>query len=497
MQYWLKKGFAIMFTLRRLASFVSVSIVCICACKAGTQAPTSLTTINGQQGGRIVYSSVSGAATQPAAMAKMLNTVQNNCGEKPQIGNVIQFKGTNSVGVFFTVIDHPEGNMPLDGLVIATATGPNQVETAMIYDQAARFSKTANPLLQQLFSVWHPGSQAAASSSAVGGNSASGGKGTASAAPLQKVTLPDNTASVGVPAGWKVDPGCAGGTISLTGPHGEVIDLSLGLTAVDPTNRFVQQSQRSGSRNAFQGKFISYPSNVDLAKAFPEIFDQIRRMAGAPGSANIQITHAEQIPAQQGQRCVHISGHSNPNGQGSNEIDSLLCATPPGPDGMYGFTLFHSAIPVAYADQERATALAIIASFQQNKTLLQAKVTAATAPVIAAMNKQIESQAAQAINNIHQIGANTTARINESEKEHDAQNSAWDASQVNNARNGQGFNNYILDQSVVEDNNKGGNGTVGHSTVSNSLAQALVKANPNRFSTVDTPNYWQGTDFHP
>ena len=67
----------------------------------------------------------------------MLKTVHTNCGEKPQIGNVFQFTGTNSVGVFFTVTDHPEGNIPLAGMVIATVTGPNQVEAAMIYDRAS------------------------------------------------------------------------------------------------------------------------------------------------------------------------------------------------------------------------------------------------------------------------------------------------------------------------------------------------------------------------
>jgi regulator of protease activity HflC (stomatin/prohibitin superfamily) len=77
----------------------------------------------------------------------------------------------------------------------------------------------------------------------------------------------------------------------------------------------------------------------------------------------------------------------------------------------------------------------------------------------------------------------------------DAQHADWNAGQINNSRNGQGFSNYILDQSVVQDNNMY-NGAIGHATVSNSFADALVKADPNRFELVDTPNYWLGTDFH-
>jgi hypothetical protein len=36
---------------------------------------------------------------------------------------------------------------------------------------------------------------------------------------------------------------------------------------------------------------------------------------------------------------------------------------------------------------------------------------------------------------------------------------------------------------------------VGHGTVWNSTADALVKANPNRYEIVDNPNFWKGNDF--
>jgi hypothetical protein len=40
-----------------------------------------------------------------------------------------------------------------------------------------------------------------------------------------------------------------------------------------------------------------------------------------------------------------------------------------------------------------------------------------------------------------------------------------------------------------------GNGTVGHGTVWNSTAEALVKSNPNRYEMVNTPGYWNGVDY--
>jgi hypothetical protein len=53
-----------------------------------------------------------------------------------------------------------------------------------------------------------------------------------------------------------------------------------------------------------------------------------------------------------------------------------------------------------------------------------------------------------------------------------------------------GFNSYLLNQSVIENYDKDGKGTAW-----NAVADALVKAEPNRFEYVDTPNFWQGLDY--
>ena len=53
-----------MHALRRFSAILSLSVVCLFACKAGTQAPTPLTTINAPQGGRIVYGLLNGTTTQ-------------------------------------------------------------------------------------------------------------------------------------------------------------------------------------------------------------------------------------------------------------------------------------------------------------------------------------------------------------------------------------------------------------------------------------------------
>jgi len=69
------------------------------------------------------------------------------------------------------------------------------------------------------------------------------------------------------------------------------------------------------------------------------------------------------------------------------------------------------------------------------------------------------------------------------------------ARQNANSRNIQGFSNYLLDQTVIQDINTYGNGAVGHGTVWNSTADALVKSNPDRYEIVNTPGYWNGVDY--
>jgi len=76
-------------------------------------AQTPLTTLQGTQGGMIVYGLVDGATTPAMAMARILHNVQNNSGDKPQVGRVFRVRGSNSDAVFFTVTNHAQGNQPV------------------------------------------------------------------------------------------------------------------------------------------------------------------------------------------------------------------------------------------------------------------------------------------------------------------------------------------------------------------------------------------------
>ena len=105
-------------------------------------------------------------------------------------------------------------------------------------------------------------------------------------------------------------------------------------------------------------------------------------------------------------------------------------------------------------------------------------------------DQQILAAAQARVNQIKQIGANATARMNATEAANDAQHASWNAGQTANAQNGQGFSNYLLDQSVVQNNATGA-----HGTLWNNAAEGLVQSNPNKYSYVSNPNLIPGTDY--
>lgn len=440
----------------RIFTFLVLSLFFLPVCAQIGWAQTPLKSANAPQGGKIFYGVMDGAHTQAAAIGKMLRIMHNNCGEKPQVGKVFRVRGTNSNAVFFTVVNHPGGNKQLAGMVIAAQSGSQRVEAALVLDEASRFDSTVNPMIQQLLSEWHPGEEAT-SGSAGSGHSAG-------PATLHRVAASDNTASVGVPDGWQAKG--KEGTMMISGPHGEEVGLDLVRRAVDSGAYGQRQLQGAGN--------IVCPYNVDLTRAFPNIFQQYWRLNGA-NPTGLQIDHAELTPGSPGLRCVHATGHVTLVANFPQEMNAVLCTGARLSTGSYLVMLSVAFIPTTLADQERATAGAILASFQVNQAALQGQVAAMSAPMIGV---------------IHQIGRDATARYEANDRATTAQHRAFDADQDIKARNSQGFSNYLLDQTVIQDNKLDAHGTVWNST-----ANALVKADPNRFEIVDTPNYWKGIDY--
>jgi hypothetical protein len=382
-------------------------------------------------------------------------------------------------------------------MVIAAQTAPSQMEAAVLADTATSFAQTANPMMQQLYAAWHPdqgpmagtaGGSAAGAGSAV----ASSGSAPASNVPLHQVAAPDNSASLSVPNGWTVDPNSSRGAIIVRGPNGEQMGLEMNRGGIDPTNAF---RARSDARGQLEGPgTVVYAFRGDLTKEFVNVF-QAWRKAGGQGPAKIQVDTIQQMPSSQGIHTVTATGQIDPDGKGMQYFTDMLTVSDPTRDyGSYSVTLCHTMLPLAIADKEKPMLTSIIKTYQpnmqvvngENAQLLQKKQQS---------DQQILQNGQMISNQIRQQGQAAQARFNATEAANDAQHAGYWAQQNTNAKQSAGFSNYLLDQSVVQNNNVGGMGAVGHATVWNTQANAMVQANPNKYEIVNTPNYWQGVDY--
>jgi hypothetical protein len=328
-------------------------------------------------------------------------------------------------------------------------------------------------MLTKLFSVWHPGG--AANSTRSGSTTAPR---SAPVAPLHQVVLPDRSAAVSLPSGWQIlSRVSGGGTIVALGPNKELVQLNASYLAFDPYNRAVQQGrqlnqQYGGGRP--DGK-IYYPYGANLAKTFVDIHHLSSRQQNLP-LTSFNITRVDAVPSSPPQRCVHLSGTATPDQAGGQGVlDVFYCATPPNSSGSWMSSAFITNVPARVADQEHATLSAIEQSFQEDMNVVNREAGEIAAPVIRA---------------IHAYGDSVMKQNAETNALYDRQNRDWEHRQDDQDKRNQNFSNYLLDQTVIQDNDNNAHGTVWNST-----ADALIHSNPNRFEYVDTPNFWKGIDY--
>jgi hypothetical protein len=507
-----KEAAVMMHGIRRFSTYLLLSILAIGFQAALAQA--RLQNIQSSQGGTIVYGSVDGVSTKPAALVAMLRMVHQTCAERPQVAQVFKVPGGDAVGLFFTVVNRAQGGNHVGGMIVAAASGPQQVEVAMIANTIDRFNAAMSPMLRELFGAWHPSGLPAASTYAstahttadanpapvstaktgLAGASAKSVKDVpvdgghyAPAAKLHTVSASDNSVSIGIPDGWQLDSQSAGGAVRVLGPQGETIGLNMTRTAIDPTSPGQRQLQRYGVRGAAPG-VMSYPFRGDMVHSFPALFQEWRRAGGMP-SAELQIDKIDQVDAQQGEHCAQVDGHLDPHGN-EMHMSSMMCAFDPGQAGFYIVVFNNALIPTTVFDKDHLTAVAMIETFKLNMEVINQQMAAA-AQQKEQNDRMIMQNAQQQVDRIHAIGAQATARYNANQAANDAQHASYWAQQDSNARNGQGFSNYQRDQTVVRD----AQDPNVHATVSNQTAGWMQQAFPNRVEEVPASQYIAGQDY--
>jgi hypothetical protein len=433
--------------------------------------------IAGPQGGAILYGTVDGANTPPAAMGFILKQMHQSYGERPVVGRVFKVKGTNSDAVFFTLTPHVATMKPVAGMLIVS-NAPGHVEAALLSDESWRFGKSINPMLQTLFQNWQPGGKAVQASGR-GGPTAGRSEAEASgpAAPLHPFRLQDGSAMVMLAAGWQVAPQSGGGTILASGPNGEELALGFPYLAHDPRSAQTQQMMRFGQsaagRNTAYAHNLYAPYGGDLGRTFMDLNQQASRM-GAPAVGAVQVKQSRLLGPNSGAHCAIITG-STAGGE-ALEFEGTFCQGAPDYGGGGFMNLANLAFaPAQFAARDRATLRAMLGSFQVNQSVVNSQAYALAKPTMDA---------------IHEIGRQVDARIAVSDQQNAEIKSSFEEHNDAMDRQSQGFSNYMLDKSVIRNTETGA-----HATAWNDTAATLVQSNPSHYEYVDTSNYWKGIDY--
>jgi hypothetical protein len=184
-------------------------------------------------------------------------------------------------------------------------------------------------------------------------------------------TAPDNSASAGVPSGWKAEG--AQSTITLAGPQGESIILGHAWIA------------RNGSFQAGQkgvgGSDLTMPYNASLTQKLIMVFQQGYALAGKPAP---QITFTStapiQVPAMLGQ-CGRFVASLTSGSQPQQKIMGIFCSFPLDSGGMFKNLGLIAQAPAAIADQEASLAQAVFSSYRVPQAILAKILAPVTAPM--------------------------------------------------------------------------------------------------------------------
>jgi hypothetical protein len=203
---------------------------------------------------------------------------------------------------------------------------------------------------------------------------------TAPAAPavqLQPYTAPDQSASAGVPAGWKV-AGASQTNIVLSGPQGEVIDLGEGFIAHDGPFQLGQTGPN--------GSNMSMPYSAKLTDKLTMVFQQRAALNKNP-APQIKFLYAaplQSLPAgfQCGVFAIAASGIATPvNALG------IFCSLPEDSAQFFKNFLIFGSAPTALAAKDAPTVAAVLKSYQIPAAWLEKKFAPFTASASASPNQ--------------------------------------------------------------------------------------------------------------
>jgi hypothetical protein len=187
---------------------------------------------------------------------------------------------------------------------------------------------------------------------------------------LQAYKAPDQSAFVGVPAGWKVTK-ADNAVIQMSGPNGESISLGNGLFVKNGPFQFGQKANGLIS--------MTMPNQATLAQKYAMIWQQAAAAGGDP-TERVSVTSATPLPLGNIAQCGIFLGIQT-NAKGSSNFESRFCSLPMDTNGIFKLFWMNATLPASVATQERATAEAVLASYKPSTASLKLILQPATPPL--------------------------------------------------------------------------------------------------------------------
>jgi hypothetical protein len=169
----------------------------------------------------------------------------------------------------------------------------------------------------------------------------------AAAASMQTLSTSDKTASVQVPAGWKLVKGLQG-FMSLTGPQGETVNLGV-LVVV----------KNAAAGTPATPAVFSFPYSATLKDKFTAIVEGAAKKAGTPVP---QVTFLGETPAKLPMCSILLGGMTA--GSEQTKFEGIICSLAPDYLGFYKNVVSLASVPASLAAQDRPVVEQIAASYR-------------------------------------------------------------------------------------------------------------------------------------
>jgi hypothetical protein len=445
------------------------------ASPAWAAATQGVTTIPNPGGGTIAYAQLPQQHTAQGAMGKVLQYAQSSLGARPAIGKVMKSPDGNSLAVTFTVT--PKSGAEIAGLALVAVSADGPGAGAVLSDTNDHFRTSLKPMLARLqqeavakggsagaqAAIANAGGTSATSQTQAKTSSSSGAasqtapsgtaiKPSAPAAKLTQTPLPDGTASLGLPAGWRITAAHQG-DVTAGGPNGEMLRFGMAQSVLDPNN---PQSRTLGYRpgGMAPANFVAIPPGTPGDVAYKSMLAQLTAKQRKPAPV-MTYTLVKQLPSGSGggTSWVLIANVTSTNVVAWTQI----AMSAPMALGAWQMNVYTITVPQALANQEAATIGPMFQSYKQNNQAMMGSIHA---------DMQTTNQI---FNNF----------MYESKKMMDASDRSTTAT-----------TNYLLGNTVVNDS-----ALNAHGTVPDDVANALMAADPNRFQSVSSGSYWKGIDY--